>query len=293
MIVAELSGLSRICQYACILSVSDKTGLVELRPRPRRPAASSSSRPAAPRRALADAGLAGHQRLRRHRLSRDDGRPRQDAAPGDPRRHPRAPRSPRRPRRRSRAHGIGPSTSSSSTCIRSRRRRRTRRRRSTRWSRRSTSAARAWCARRRRISATCSSSSIRPTIRRCSRSSARDGRTVARVPLRADAEGVRAHRRSTTRMIATTLDDVDRRRAARFDASAGAAPTTPRRIRRAARPALRRESASAGGVDLAAAANGASRWRGASRARSCRTRTCSISTPRCASRSSSPSRRRW
>ena len=38
------------------------------------------------------------QRVRRHRLSRDDGRPRQDAAPAGPRRHPRAARQARRPR---------------------------------------------------------------------------------------------------------------------------------------------------------------------------------------------------
>ena len=58
-------------------------------------------------KALAEAGLAGGERQRRHRLSRDDGRPRQDAASQDPRRHPRAPASPRRSRGCAAQHGIG------------------------------------------------------------------------------------------------------------------------------------------------------------------------------------------
>ena len=58
-------------------------------------------------RALTDAGLRGHQRVGRHRLSRDDGRPRQDAAPEDSRRHPRAPSASPRISTPPRAHGIG------------------------------------------------------------------------------------------------------------------------------------------------------------------------------------------
>ena len=58
-------------------------------------------------KALADAGLPVVNVSRRHRLPRNDGRPRQDAAPEDPRRHPGAPPSPRGPRRWPRQHGIG------------------------------------------------------------------------------------------------------------------------------------------------------------------------------------------
>ena len=88
-----------------LLSVSDKTGLVEfarglarsrLRARVHR---RHRARPAA-------GGLAGHRHLRRHRVSRDDGRPRQDAAPARPRGHPGPPRPGRRPRVRREQHGI-------------------------------------------------------------------------------------------------------------------------------------------------------------------------------------------
>ena len=67
-------------------------------PRARTPAVSSSCPPAAPRAPPAG-GAAGHQYFGRHRFSRDDGRPRQDAAPARPRRHPRAPIAARRSRR--------------------------------------------------------------------------------------------------------------------------------------------------------------------------------------------------
>ena len=105
-----------------LLSVSDKTGIVDLgRGLAARGFELVSTGGTA--RALTDAGLAGHQRLRRHRLSRDDGRPRQDAAPDDARRHPRAARSSRRSRGRRARTASASSTSSSSTCIRSWRRR--------------------------------------------------------------------------------------------------------------------------------------------------------------------------
>ena len=106
-----------------LLSVSDKTGIVDLGARPRRP----RLRTGVDRRHRARAGRrrsAGDQRLRRHRLSRNDGRPGEDAAPGDARRHPRAARSPRRSR------GARARTASASidvvvvNCIRSRRPRR-------------------------------------------------------------------------------------------------------------------------------------------------------------------------
>ena len=100
-----------------------------------------------------------------HRLSRDDGRPRQDAASGDSRRHPRAPRpsgrsggaraARHRPRRSRRRQPV-------SVC---RRRGESPRRRSTRSSRKSTSAGPRWCEPRPRTSATCSLSSIQRTTR--------------------------------------------------------------------------------------------------------------------------------
>ena len=84
-----------------LLSVSDKTGIVDLgRGLAARGFELVSTGGTA--RALTDARPAGHERLRRDRLSRDDGRPREDAAPGAARRHPGAARSPGRSRRRSR-----------------------------------------------------------------------------------------------------------------------------------------------------------------------------------------------
>ena len=75
-----------------LLSVHDKTGLVELGRAPARPKASSWSRPAAPPRPCATAERAGGRGQRAHRRARDPGRPGQDAAPGRPWRHPRPPR---------------------------------------------------------------------------------------------------------------------------------------------------------------------------------------------------------
>ena len=195
-----------------LLSVSDKTGIVDLgRGLVARGFELVSTGGTA--RALADAGLAGDQRVRRHRLSRDDGRPREDAASRrSTAASSRAAIAPTTSRRSS-ATASASSTSSSSTCIRSRRRRRIRRRRSTRWSRRSTSAGRRWSARRPRISATCSSSSIRPTIRGCSRRSTRRRRLAFRFELMRKAF---AHTAAYDTAIAATLaDDRGRRRPVR------------------------------------------------------------------------------
>ena len=79
-------------RIARLISVSDKTGLVEFA-RALPSAASSSSRPAAPQGARRRRA-AGARRVRAHRLSRDDGRPRQDAAPEGARRPARDPRQP-------------------------------------------------------------------------------------------------------------------------------------------------------------------------------------------------------
>ncbi len=89
-----------------ILSVSDKTGLIPfgqglVEPRLRAGLDRRHGQGAGRR------GPAGGQRQRRHRLPRNDGRPRQDAASQDPRRHPRAPRSSRGSRRLPAQHGIG------------------------------------------------------------------------------------------------------------------------------------------------------------------------------------------
>ena len=80
-----------------LLSVSDKTGIVDVgRGLAARGFELVSTGGTA--RALTAAGLAVTSVSDRDRLSRDDGRPREDAAPGAARRHPRAPRSPRRSR---------------------------------------------------------------------------------------------------------------------------------------------------------------------------------------------------
>ena len=175
-----------------ILSVSDKTGLATLG-RGLVGLGVELVSTGGTAKALAAAGLPVVNVSDVTGFPGDDGRPGQDAAPG-------------RSTAASSPAAIAPtisrrlpptasrwSISSSSTSIRSRRRPQNPRRRSTSWSRRSTSAARACSARPPRTSATSWSSSIRPTTRACSRSSARDGRAVAGVPVRADAEGVRAH----------------------------------------------------------------------------------------------------
>ena len=89
------------------ISVSDKTGLVDFA-RALAGTASSSSRPAAPRKALADAGLEGARRVGAHRLSGDDGRPGEDAAPQGAWRPARDPRQQGPRRARCSAHGIAP-----------------------------------------------------------------------------------------------------------------------------------------------------------------------------------------
>ena len=82
-----------------LISVYDKAGMVELAQKLVAHGVTllSTGGSAA---ALKQAGIAGHGRVRRDRLSRDDGRAREDAAPEDPWR-------PARPARRARAHGRG------------------------------------------------------------------------------------------------------------------------------------------------------------------------------------------
>ena len=81
-----------------LLSVSDKTGVVDLgRGLAARGFELVSTGGTA--RALSEAGLAVTSVSVADRLSRNDGRPRQDAAPEDSRRHPRAPRPSGRSRR--------------------------------------------------------------------------------------------------------------------------------------------------------------------------------------------------
>ena len=154
-----------------ILSVSDKSGSGAARPRPGRPGGRTGLH-RRHRQGAAKPRTAGRQRLRRHRLSRDDGRPGQDAAPGDPRRHPGPPAPARRPRGAGRPrHHAGRSRRRQPLSVRQGRRQPRHAVRRT-WSRRSTSAARACSAPRPRTSATCWSSSIPPTTRVCSTSCA-------------------------------------------------------------------------------------------------------------------------
>ena len=103
-----------------ILSVSDKTGLVELG-RGLAAAGVELVSTGGTAKALAEAGLPVVQRVRRHRLPRNDGRPGQDAASGSPRRHPR-PAQPPDDLAALAARASRLSTSSSSTSIRSPRR---------------------------------------------------------------------------------------------------------------------------------------------------------------------------
>ena len=150
-----------------LLSVSDKTGIADLgRGLVARGFELVSTGGTA--RALTGAGLRRHERLRPDRVSRDDGRARQDAAPGPPRRHPRAPRSPRRPRG-ARAARYRPGRRGRGQSVSFRESRgKSGDHRSTRSSRRSTSAGRRSCGRPPRTSAACSSSSTRSTTRGCS-----------------------------------------------------------------------------------------------------------------------------
>ena len=90
-----------------LLSRARQDGRGRLRPRPRRP----RRRDPVDRRhgpAAARVGRAGPRRLRRDRLPGDAGRPGEDAAPEDPRRHPGPARRARRTWRRSASHGIPP-----------------------------------------------------------------------------------------------------------------------------------------------------------------------------------------
>ena len=91
-----------------LLSVHDKTGLVELARAAARPRASSWSRPAARPRALREAGIAVVEVSERDRRARDPGRPGQDAASRRPWRDPRPPRPARSIWRRWREHGLPP-----------------------------------------------------------------------------------------------------------------------------------------------------------------------------------------
>ena len=112
----------------------------------------------------------------------------------------------------------------------------------------------------------------------------RERRAVARLPLRADAQGVSAHRDVRRH----DRDDADRCRRGRRrdDAPADCRPVTALEGRCAtARTRTRRVTGQC--LPRKPAADGR-----CTRARSCRTRTCSISTRRCASRSSSTSRPR-
>ena len=110
------------------------------------------------------------------------------------------------------------------------------RRRSTSWSRRSTSAGRAWCARPPRTSATCWSSSIRQTTAPARRARRRaDPRDV---PLRADAQGDRAHRRlrhgdrgDARHEFTSSTDGISRARRRRVASAGAAGSLTLRKIR--------------------------------------------------------------
>ena len=77
-----------------LLSVYDKTGVVDLAARPDRRWGGSWCPAAALPSALADAGVAVTEVSRGHRLARDARRPGQDPPSPDPRRHPRRPRDP-------------------------------------------------------------------------------------------------------------------------------------------------------------------------------------------------------
>ena len=133
-----------------ILSVSDKTGLVEFA----RELAAGGRRALRQRRHAAAPGRGRHpgpRRRRLHRLSRDDGWPAQDAAPQDPRRHPLPPRPARRHGRARRArHRAVRAGGGEPLSVRADDRPRGRDA-STKRSSRSTSAGRRWSAGRRRI----------------------------------------------------------------------------------------------------------------------------------------------
>ena len=177
-----------------LLSVSDKIRSRRVRARSCRARlrARLHRRHRAGARISADLPVIGD--LRRHRLSRDDGRPRQDAAPAGPRRHPRAPR-PADDLDAATAHGItlidlvvvnlypfvkaaaNPATPFDGADRGDRHRR-------AEPGARGRQELRGRAGRR-----------VAVRLRRRARAARSARRTVARVPLRAGAQGVRAHRR--------------------------------------------------------------------------------------------------
>ena len=275
---------SKISDMRAILSVSDKTGLVELgrelAARKVELVSTGGTAKALPTAGLAVTGVSdvtGFPEMM-------DGRVK-TLHPAVHARHPGPPPPARRSRPPSPLRASARSTWWSSISTRSPRRPPIPRRRSTTWSRRSTSAVRASCAPPPRTSATCWWSSIRPTTRSVIEEMDRARRAVAGVPVRADAQGVSSTPRTYDMTIATTLltVDVERRR----DDAPGAAADARRSQGRCAtaRTRTRRRTGR----------SSRNRWAGpgrSTRARSSRTRTCSISTPPLASRSSSPSRPR-
>ena len=147
-----------------LLSVSDKTGIVELGAGARR-ARRRARLDRRHRQGAARRGADGARHLRPDRLSRDDGRPRQDAAPQGAWRAARGARQSRAHVAAMDAHGIGaidlvvvnlyPFAATVAKGAE----------RATRSSRISTSAARRWSARRRRTMPSSRSSPIRPIMR--------------------------------------------------------------------------------------------------------------------------------
>ena len=88
-----------VAMKRALLSVSDKSGIVDSRPRAQRARLGALSTGGTARTLLAEAGLGGHERLRRDPAPRDDGRAGEDAAPRDPRRPSRSPEPRGRPGR--------------------------------------------------------------------------------------------------------------------------------------------------------------------------------------------------
>ena len=97
--ICRESPMTEITIKRALLSVSDKTGIVDLGQALARHGVELVST-GGTAKALRDAGLDGARHFRPHRLSRDDGRPRQDAAPQGPWRPARGARRSRRMSRR-------------------------------------------------------------------------------------------------------------------------------------------------------------------------------------------------
>ena len=102
-------GKYQVADSRALISVSDKTGLVDFARRLARLGVEILST-GGTAKALRDGGRAGARGQRLHRRARDPRRPGQDAAPAGPRRHPRA-ADRRRTGRRWRKHGIDPDRS--------------------------------------------------------------------------------------------------------------------------------------------------------------------------------------